>query len=201
MGYSRDAELKFRESSRLVRENFGGRDGGKNSKSLGISVYQAENVAKKNFGKELEAEIKRLMDTGHVSRKKVVEIALANSAKGPSVDPTVLFNGNMHDVLYYRLGEKLRAHLTIPDPRDIIPDTKIGAGETAIVVIRDRLEVLRYSKAIITAFEEVLDFDPLRNHNHPYPTLWLEGDLYKEELAQIVQELRRLNSYLIDQGL
>jgi hypothetical protein len=46
------------------------------------------------------------------------------------------------------------------------------------------------------AFQEVLDYDPLRGHNQKAPPLWNEDPTYLREVKTLIAELQRLNSLL-----
>jgi hypothetical protein len=63
-------------------------------------------------------------------------------------------------------------------------------------VIRNPTEVIRYSHILISAFEEVLDYDPVRQHNQRPPALWSGDPSYQKDVHDLVTELRRLNSLL-----
>jgi hypothetical protein len=62
-------------------------------------------------------------------------------------------------------------------------------------IVRNRLQIISYSRVIVFALEETLRYDS-RRHNHPPPDLWLDDTAYLEELRNLVAELRRLNSLL-----
>jgi hypothetical protein len=75
------------------------------------------------------------------------------------------------------------------------PKAKMRVDDTSIV-IRDRSQVILYSRIVISALQEAIDYDPLRQHNQTPPDLWSENSQYIEELRKLVAELRRLNSLL-----
>jgi hypothetical protein len=62
--------------------------------------------------------------------------------------------------------------------------------------IKNYSQVIQYSKILIVALEEVLDYDPLRHHNQPPPELRIEDPEYLGEIRDLVAELRSLNSFL-----
>ncbi|MEA2953976.1 MAG: hypothetical protein QOJ96_3496 [Alphaproteobacteria bacterium] len=62
--------------------------------------------------------------------------------------------------------------------------------------IKNKAQLIRTSRLIITALEETLDYDPVRHHNHPPPDLWVDNSDYLEELRKLVAELKILNGYL-----
>jgi hypothetical protein len=62
--------------------------------------------------------------------------------------------------------------------------------------ILNSARALQYSKIVITALEEALDYDPLRQHNQPPPDLRLDDPNYLIEIRSLVAELRRLNELL-----
>jgi hypothetical protein len=70
-----------------------------------------------------------------------------------------------------------------------------GLGDERII-IENRVEIVRYSTAIIQALQESLDYDPKRHHNLPPPNLRLDDAGYLREVGSLVIELRRLNSLL-----
>src|SRR5205085_5493969 len=66
-----------------------------------------------------------------------------------------------------------------------------------VPTIRSQKEHLAASsKALINAFEEVLNYDPSRHHNRPPPDLRIEDSNYLEEVRILAGELRRLNDLL-----
>jgi hypothetical protein len=67
-----------------------------------------------------------------------------------------------------------------------------GAG----VVIQNRAELITYSRILIDALQEAIDYDALRQHNHPPPDLRLDDREYLEELRRLVAELKKLNALL-----
>jgi hypothetical protein len=72
-----------------------------------------------------------------------------------------------------------------------------GARGGELVVVKNRVEIMRYSVAIIAALQEALDYNTERHHNLPRPVLRLEDDEdYLTELRNLVAELRRLNALL-----
>jgi hypothetical protein len=71
--------------------------------------------------------------------------------------------------------------------RDVKDDTPI---------IRSPEHALFYSRQIVTALEEALEYDPKRHHNQPPPALRIENADYLNEIRELVAELKRLNEYL-----
>jgi hypothetical protein len=63
------------------------------------------------------------------------------------------------------------------------------------IIVRNTTQVLFYSRVVLTAVQDALDYDPQRD-NHPPPTLRIEGVDYLKELRSLVIELRRLNDNL-----
>lgn len=63
-------------------------------------------------------------------------------------------------------------------------------------IIENRIEVIRYSNAIISALEEALNYNVDRHHNSPPPDLRLEDAEYLAEIRSLIFELRRLNALL-----
>jgi len=64
------------------------------------------------------------------------------------------------------------------------------------LVIRDKKQVIQYSNIIIVALQEALDHDPARHHNQPKPALYIDDDRYKDDIRELIGELRRLNELL-----
>src|SRR5215471_1727303 len=65
------------------------------------------------------------------------------------------------------------------------------------IFIKDRKAIVQYSRILIIALQEVVDYDPERHHNRPPPELRLDGDPdYLAEIRNLIAELRRLNSLL-----
>ena len=58
--------------------------------------------------------------------------------------------------------------------------------------------VLHQIAVLLTAFEEVAEYDPGRHHNLPPPTLWLENKTYLRDLKALMAELRKLNDDIRD---
>jgi hypothetical protein len=63
-------------------------------------------------------------------------------------------------------------------------------------LIRSKVQLLSYSRALIVALEEVLSYDIRTHHNQPPPALWMENPEYIEEVRRLVSELHRLNNLL-----
>src|ERR1043166_6263692 len=82
----------------------------------------------------------------------------------------------------------------LPSNRDRSLSTKKKAVRSSY--IKNRRVILRYSEIIITALQQVLNYDPIRQHNQPPPDLWIEGDEYLDQVRSLILELQRLNSLL-----
>jgi hypothetical protein len=72
---------------------------------------------------------------------------------------------------------------------------KKGKSRTRFV-IRNRALVIRYSKLVIFALQEALEYDPARHHNQPPPDLRIDDPDYLQEMRILVSELQRLNDLL-----
>ena len=73
---------------------------------------------------------------------------------------------------------------------------------TGRLVIRDRTQVLFYSRALISAFEQALEYNPARHHNQSQPELWRgDEDYLLGLLRQIVGELKEINASLRQENL
>jgi Arc/MetJ-type ribon-helix-helix transcriptional regulator len=68
----------------------------------------------------------------------------------------------------------------------------LGTG----IVIQNREELISYSRILIDALQEALDYDTLRQHNRPPPDLRLDDNEYLNELRKLVAELQKLNVLL-----
>jgi hypothetical protein len=83
-----------------------------------------------------------------------------------------------------------------------LPNTRARAGaaqrrETPeAILISNRAEIIRYSRAIIVALEETLQFDSTRHHNLPPPALRLDDPTYLAEIRSLTNELHQLNGLL-----
>jgi transposase-like protein len=62
--------------------------------------------------------------------------------------------------------------------------------------VRNRSQVIAYSRLIISALDPAISYDSRRQHNEPVPELWSEDREYISELRKLVSELRRLNELL-----
>lgn len=76
------------------------------------------------------------------------------------------------------------------------PGSGVVKKHRAQLTLRSKQQVIRYSKIIIVALQEALDFDPLLRHNQPPPELRIEDPNYLEAIRSLVAELRRLNDLL-----
>jgi hypothetical protein len=64
------------------------------------------------------------------------------------------------------------------------------------IKIKSRSQVIQYSRILIAALEEVVDYDPTRHHNRPPPELRINDEDYLTEIRNLIAELRTLNSLL-----
>jgi hypothetical protein len=64
------------------------------------------------------------------------------------------------------------------------------------IKIRSRPQVIKYSRILIAALQEVVDYDPARHHNQPPPELRIDDEDYLTEIRNLVAELRTLNALL-----
>jgi hypothetical protein len=64
-------------------------------------------------------------------------------------------------------------------------------------VISDRDQAVFYSRMLILAFEEVLQYDPARHHNRPAPSLYIDDADYLRYVRQLLEELKQLNKVLV----
>lgn len=63
-------------------------------------------------------------------------------------------------------------------------------------VISHRDQAAFYSRMLILAFEEVLQYDPARHHNRPTPSLYINDADYLKYVRELLDELKRLNKEL-----
>lgn len=64
------------------------------------------------------------------------------------------------------------------------------------VVVRSISQALFYSRVIVAALDEAIEYDPARHHNEPPPSLRIDSDDYLKDIQALVFELRRLNEKL-----
>jgi hypothetical protein len=63
--------------------------------------------------------------------------------------------------------------------------------------VKAKEDVLRYSRVLIEALQDALDYNPNRHHNRPPPDLRVSDDEnFLEELRSLIAELKRLNDLL-----
>jgi hypothetical protein len=62
--------------------------------------------------------------------------------------------------------------------------------------IGDKKQVIQYSNIIIVALQEALDYEPARQHNQLPPALYIDDAKYKDDIRELIGELRRLNDLL-----
>ena len=74
--------------------------------------------------------------------------------------------------------------------------TTAKAHKEIAIKVKDRSQVIQYSKILITALEEVIEYDPTRHHNRQPPDLRIDDPDYLAEIRNLVAELRTLNSIL-----
>jgi hypothetical protein len=72
------------------------------------------------------------------------------------------------------------------------PMRKRKAAAAATVKIRSRPQVVQYSRILIAALEEVVDYSPARHHNQRPPDLRIDDEGYLTEIRNLVAELRTL---------
>jgi hypothetical protein len=75
-------------------------------------------------------------------------------------------------------------------------DRKKGPKPSVAALNGNRREIMRYAGSLITALQEALDYDPLRNHNQQPPPLYSDDPNYLKHIAELTSELKRLNSLL-----
>ncbi len=75
-------------------------------------------------------------------------------------------------------------------------DRKKGSKPSVAALNGNRREIMRYAGSLITALQEALDYDPARHHNQQPPPLYCDDPNYLKHIAELVSELKRLNSFL-----
>jgi hypothetical protein len=73
---------------------------------------------------------------------------------------------------------------------------EIAAQYEIKIRIKSRSQVVQYSKLLIAALEEIVDYEPARHHNQPPPDLRIGDEEYLREIRNLIAELRTLNSLL-----
>jgi len=85
------------------------------------------------------------------------------------------------------------------------PVTKADARPSRIIItkriyVRDRRLALEQIRTLLTAFEEVVEYNPQRHHNQPPPALWIDDadslKSYLKDVKELVSELKQLNDCL-----
>jgi hypothetical protein len=76
------------------------------------------------------------------------------------------------------------------------PARKAGSKSENNIKIKSRAQVIQYSRILIAALEEVVEYDPARHHNQAPPELRIDDDDYLREIRNLIAELRTLNSLL-----
>jgi hypothetical protein len=61
---------------------------------------------------------------------------------------------------------------------------------------RNRTQISLQLRVLITAFQEVEEYDPKRHHNQPPPSLWIAHPDYQRDVKIMLRELRALNGYI-----
>jgi hypothetical protein len=72
----------------------------------------------------------------------------------------------------------------------------MGSSRNHSKVIRNRTQVIRTSAAIISALDDVLNYNPKTQHNQIPPELWRDNPEYIAALKRIADELKSLNDML-----
>jgi hypothetical protein len=83
---------------------------------------------------------------------------------------------------------------------DVASTTERRGATSRTTVIRNRTQVIRTSAAIISALEDVLNYDPKVQHNQIPPELWRDSPEYIAALKRIADELKALNDLLRKQS-
>jgi hypothetical protein len=131
-----------------------------------------------------------LADPSDIKRADIVKAAILSYERSR----VPLFNGGYpkpSNELEFKLIEIVIEALKT-DP----PPTKAERKSADRNRPKDPRQSIYYSQVLIEAFQEVLDYDPVRNHNRPVPPLRLEDPEYLNFVRELVAELRRLNSIL-----
>ena len=152
-----------------------------------INRRSVERVLKANFLPRLYA----LADRSDIERANIIKAAIASYERSR----VKLFSG-----AYAKPANELEVKLIeIVDEavniRTITPTETSGKSANRRT-LKDQHQAIYYSRILIETFQEVLDYDQVRNYNHPAPTLRLEDPAYLDFVQELVAELKCLNSLL-----
>jgi hypothetical protein len=120
----------------------------------------------------------------------------AITVAGMSISPLIKLNGPMRVLDGQHRAAELNEWLSEAEKNPRERRAKKARPRIERFVIRNRTEVLQYSRILVVALEEVIDYDPKRHHNAPPPELRLEDPQYLADVRDLVTELRRLNALL-----
>jgi len=152
-----------------------------------INRRSVERVLKANFLPRLYA----LADRSDIGRPDIIKAAIASYERSR----VKLFNG-----AYPKPANKIEPELIeiVDEAVNVGPitPTRTGGKSANRRTLKDHHQAIYYSLILIESFQEVLDYDPVRNHNRATPTLRLEDPAYLDFVRELVAELKRLNSLL-----
>lgn len=135
----------------------------------------------------IHGQIRDIASQRGVSEEEVLRQLLANTKLPPS--PVERQRGLLEAAFEGQHNPKRDTRTEKPRRSRRPPPIKVGA-------IRNRGQLLLYSKTLIAALQDALEYDSGRHHNQPIPELRLDDPQYLQELRNLVAELKRLNDLL-----
>jgi hypothetical protein len=153
-----------------------------------INRRSVERVMKANFLPRLYA----LADRNDIERDDIIKAAIASYERSR----VKLISGAYPKPLNQLELELIEIVDEAVNIDDIIMPAKASGKSANRRTLKDPHQALYYSRILIESFQEVLDYDPVRHHNRPAPTLRLEEPAYLNFVRELVAELNRLNSLL-----
>jgi len=151
-------------------------------RGLGAPPFSASPISADKFGRAI----------GHAREKR--GLSQKDLAKKLQIQPSTLSRWEAGlSTPASAIQDKVLNTLLMVAPAVQVSRTR---PKSARVVIKNRAQVLQYSRILIGALQEVVDYDQARHHNRPPPELRLDDPEYLKDLSELVAELRRLNALL-----
>jgi hypothetical protein len=152
-----------------------------------INRRSVERVLKANFLPRLHA----LADGSDIERVDIIKAAIGSYERSR----VKLLSGG-----YPKPVNKLELELIeiVDEAVNIgaITPTKTSGKSANRRTLKDPQQAIYYVRILIESFQEVLEYDPVKNHNRPAPTLRLEDPAYLDFVRELIAELKLLNSLL-----
>jgi hypothetical protein len=94
-----------------------------------------------------------------------------------------------------------------PEPRRKTPRASLGRSvssrrakaQSQKLSAKTRAEIIGYTRIIVTALDEVLDYERVKRRNAPPPILWIDDREYIKDVNALISEINRLNK-LLEEG-